>query len=184
MALDNYMQTGWVVRDLDDAIKHWRVLGAGPFFITRPENLPDREYRGQKGRDNSITAHAFLGMEQIELMQPLSEDPSLLREVLDTKGEGLHHVQPNAGVLDAAGFESRAEKYRGMGLEVVQSMNLTSEARVVFFDALKPMGIFIELVQRPPVVHQATLDMYEAHLGWDGTNPVRENPLVALMRGK
>lgn len=184
MPLDNYMQTGWVVKDLDNAIKYWRVLGAGPFFVTKPENLPEREYRGQMGRDQVLTAHAFLGTEQIELMQPLTDDPSLFREVLDPKGEGLHHIQPNAGVLDKAGFEARAEKYRETGLEIVQSMSLTSDARVVFFDALKQMGIFIELVQRPPLVHQITVDMHEAHLGWDGTNPIRENPLVSLMRGR
>ena len=164
MSLRNYTQSAWVVHDIEDAIKRWKALGAGPFFMTNSDDLPDREYRGQKGRDNFVAAHAFLGQAQIELIQPTTDEPSIFREVLDRKGEVLHHMQHNCGALDAAGFDARAQKYRDMGLEMVHLLVVPNVARIVFFDAQRLMGFYIELAERPSFVLQNTLKMYEAHL--------------------
>ena len=182
MTLNNYMQSSWVVHDIDDAIRRWTKLGAGPFFMTASEKLPERTYRGEIGRDHFIAAHAFLGQAQIELIQPTTQDPSIFREVLDRKGEALHHVQLNCGVLNAAEFDERAQRHREMGLELVHSMTIPNVARIVYFDALDQMGCFVELAERPPFLHENTLKMYEAHLHWDGTDPIRENAFATLIK--
>jgi len=179
--LENYMQQGWVVPDLDAAMKKWTALGAGPFFITRSEMLPEREWRGRTGRDHFIAAHTFLGSAQIELIQPTTTEPSIFRELMDVRGETLHHIQPNCGPLDADGFDERARNYRNLGYERVFAMTLPGVARIEYYDARKALGIFIELAERPQFMHQIGLGIYKAHLEWDRkTDAVRENTLARI----
>lgn len=178
--LKNYTQVAWVVYDLDRSIKRWTALGAGPFFETDPKLLPEREYRGVKGRDHIRTALTFLGTTQIELIQPTDNEPSFFREVLDKRGECVHHYQPNCRIIDAATFEADAKTYRDQGFEIAQSMVVPGMGRIVYFDALESMGVFFELAERPPQFYQNSVDMYEAHVGWDGKDPIRTNKMMTI----
>lgn len=178
--LKNYTQVAWVVPDLDRSMKRWTALGAGPFFLTDSKLLPEREYRGVRGFDHFLTAHTFLGTTQIELIQPTTDDPSIFREVLDERGECIHHYQPNCRVIDAAAFDADAKAYQDQGFELVQSMYVPGVGRIVYFDGRHAMGVYFELAERAPQFYQNSVNMYEAHVGWDGTDPIRTNKMMAI----
>jgi hypothetical protein len=176
----SYTQVAWVVHDLNRSISRWIALGAGPFFVTESSVLPEREYRGDRGYDHFTAAHTFLSTTQIELIQPTTGHPSIFREVLDQKGECIHHYQPKCRVIDSDTFDSDSQVYREQGFELVQSMKIAGVGRIVFFDAVKDMGVYIELAERSEDLYQNSMDMYEAHVGWNGVNPIRQNKMMDI----
>ena len=88
-------QNGYVVPDLDAAMKHWvDVLGVGPWFDMGVPDFEDMTYRGKPTDPKVRIALANSGDLQIELIEPLDKEPSCYREFLDaTRGKGgLQHV--------------------------------------------------------------------------------------------
>ena len=61
--LHTIRQLGYVVSDLDEALKYWvDVVGAGPFFIIEHCALRDQIYRGQQPPLTSILRWAIAEM--------------------------------------------------------------------------------------------------------------------------
>ena len=88
------LQVCVVVRDLQKAMeRYWNVLGIGPWRIHtyHPPRLTDTTLRGKSQPYPMRLALAEVGLVQWELIQPL-EGPSIYKEFLEEKGEGLHHV--------------------------------------------------------------------------------------------
>lgn len=87
-------QLGYVVPDLDAAVRHWtRVLGVGPFFVMRDVGISG----GYDGEEPSFVpfsvALSQVGPTQIELIAPLDDTPSPYSGVLrQAAGGGLHHL--------------------------------------------------------------------------------------------
>lgn len=88
-------QIGIVVRDLQKAVdNYWASLGIGPWMTIRmePPLLRDVTLRGKPVEASMMAAIAQSGSLQLELIQPL-EGPSIWKEFLEERGEGVHHVQ-------------------------------------------------------------------------------------------
>ena len=82
-------QTAYVVRDIERHAAEWtRLTGAGPWFTLAPE-LANMVYRGHSTQAKYRLAMAFVGATMLELIQPLDEEPSIFREILDERGEGF-----------------------------------------------------------------------------------------------
>ncbi len=63
-------QNGYVVRDIESAMKHWtEVLGVGPFFYFERVPVHDFRYRGEPSPVDLSIALANSGALQIELIQ-------------------------------------------------------------------------------------------------------------------
>jgi len=95
MKIGEICQIGIVVRDLQKAVdNYWSALGIGPWSIVRiePPLLRDVTLRGKPVVASMLAAIAQSGSIQLELIQPL-EGPSIWKEFLEERGEGIHHVQ-------------------------------------------------------------------------------------------
>lgn len=174
MSLKSFEQICWVVGNLEESIMKWVSLGAGPFYVREVHLFPEREYRGTQAKDHNVMCQGFFGNTQIELTQPINNEPSIFREIFDAKGESLHHIQPRCRPLDTAGFEADCRRYEEAGLKQCMSLTLPDSSRVVFYDAVATQGFFIELVERPMKTYNENMLMYQEHLTWDGKDPIRK----------
>lgn len=85
-------QNGYVVRNLDAEVNHWAEdLGIGPWFTFSDVPLENFRYFGQPGNPHIAVALANSGDLQIELIQPLDDEPSLYQDFLAAGREGLQH---------------------------------------------------------------------------------------------
>lgn len=118
-----HTQFCYVVKDFDAAIKKWVLAGAGPFYEFDMSRLPSRNYRGTVAQDTVRVARDFLGTSQVEIAQPTNDAPSIFCEVLDTRGEVLHHIQPNIQAISPEFFDSESARYESMGLSLALSFH-------------------------------------------------------------
>jgi methylmalonyl-CoA/ethylmalonyl-CoA epimerase len=116
--LGEVVQIGIVVKNLQKAVdNYWATFGIGPWQTIRmePPILNDVTLRGKSVNASMLAAIAQSSNLQLELIQPL-EGPSIWKEFLEEKGEGLHHVQARVqnpkAVLTAL---------KEMGVEVLMS---------------------------------------------------------------
>jgi hypothetical protein len=86
-------QNGYVVRDIEAAMKHWiEVLQVGPWFYIDRVQTDWFRHRGQDSTVELSIALANSGDLQIELIQQRNDAPSMYKEFLDSGREGLQHV--------------------------------------------------------------------------------------------
>jgi hypothetical protein len=86
-------QMGFVVRDIDKAMRHWvEVCGVGPWFVTEKLPLDAFWYKERRYDNIHLTiALANSGDVQLELIQQRDETPSMGRDFLAAGHEGLQH---------------------------------------------------------------------------------------------
>ena len=161
------IQQGYVVPDIQAAMLHWVARGIGPFFI---ENLRDYPgiYRGQETRFNLDAAFAYSGDQQIEVIQPLDDTPSIYSAHLQDQGSGgLQHLAVWVASIEAklAELEAAGRKY-----EVVQSYG----ERHAYLDSIDSPGVMIQLMERNEVIEELFDLIKEGSTGWDGEmDPIR-----------
>src|SRR3546814_18937226 len=72
-------QIGFVVRDLNQAIRAWTDIGVGPFYVAESPEISDQLYFG-KPKDSSVRGSwSYDGKMQIELLDVLNDGRSLFR---------------------------------------------------------------------------------------------------------
>jgi len=135
-------QIGMVVRDLQKAVdNYWAALGIGPWSIVRiePPLLRDVTLRGKPVEASMLAAIAQSGAIQLELIEPL-EGPSIWKEFLEERGEGLHHVQSLVQDPDVA-----LAAFREMGVDVLMSGRIGDNI-FYYMDTEPLLGIIYEFV--------------------------------------
>ena len=136
------IQIGIIVRDLQKAVNnYWTVFGIGPWQTVRmePPILTDVTLRGKPVGASMLAAIAQNGNIQFELIQPL-EGPSIWKEFLEERGEGLHHVQPL--VQDTKALQTA---FKEMGIEVLMSGKIANNI-FYYMDTQSLLGIILELI--------------------------------------
>ena len=139
-------QVGIVVADVEAALPRYRALfGHEGWLVVEngPANLHGLHVRGEP-RDFSMRL-ALLGEDpQLELLQPLSGD-DILREWLDRRGEGLHHLGYRVGSLDGtiaamaeAGYACLQHGY-GFGVD--------GSGGFAYFDTEPELGYLVEAIE-------------------------------------
>jgi hypothetical protein len=170
LRLGPIMQNGYLVRDLEAAVRHWtQVLGIGPFFLFDHPKFDQLWYRGQKCAADISAAVAYWGDMQIELIQQWNDVPSTYRDFPAASVGGLHHV----GAMTQS-VAADIERLRERGIEPVQWGDLGG-IRFVYFATDQHPGGILELVEHGPI------DAYyavfrEAAATWDGSEPLRRLP--------
>jgi len=110
-------QLGCVVPDLEAAIAEWVEQGVGPFLTMRRVLLADYRYRGHPSRPRIDVAFSQQAERQIELIQPVDDEPSAYRDFLAAGGSGPHHhgwfCRDYAAEVGAAARAGRTELQRG-----------------------------------------------------------------------
>ena len=169
--LHTIRQLGYVVSDLDEALKYWvDVVGAGPFFIIEHCALRDQIYRGQPAAVDVDIALGNSGDVQIELICQHNDVASIYNETCPAGHVGLHHF----GIMPAH-FELAKAKFRERGCEEAFSCTV-SRAELAYFDTRKHVGHFTELWENSNVFNDVGFLVEDAAKNWDGSNPTRPMP--------
>ena len=116
-------QVAVVVKDLRATMKKYHeVMGWGPWSVYehKPPVLHHTEVRGKPVRYTMLGAEVHCDPIDFEILQPL-EGPSIYKEFLKEKGEGLHHVS----VVNSAENVHRAlADFKKQGIGVLMSGRL------------------------------------------------------------
>lgn len=165
----DFRQIGYVVRDLDAAMRDWLRLGVGPFYVMRGLQQ-NAAYRGEPCSVPFSVAFANNGDLQIELIQQEDDTPSIYTEFLNAGHEGMNQLAWWSDDVDATVAAAQAA-----GWSVVWSGGEGgSGARYAYLEVpgASPASI-IEIME----LNDATLSMAaavrNAAVDWDGSDPIR-----------
>lgn len=163
-------QNGYVVRDIEAAMKHWtEVLGVGPFFYFEKVPVEDFRYRGEPSDAEISIALANTGPFQIELIQQRNDAPSMYRDFLKAGREGLQHV-----AYWTEAFDDMMAKLSEQGFVVGQSGQINgADGRFVYFDTEAHPGTVIELSEISGPKGLFFKKIAEIAADWDGSDPIR-----------
>ena len=164
-------QNAYVVNDLDEGATRWATTtGAGPFFMTRHHRTDWFEYRGQPIEADVSYAFGYLGNMMIQLIEQHDDQPSIYRDMFAPGDEGFHHI----AVLVPAD-EFAAERQRLISLGNAAACDLKAGGvNACYLDTRANLGVFLELHDDPPRIPIAFEEWRQAHLNWDGVNPIVE----------
>ncbi|MBW8755477.1 MAG: VOC family protein [Sphingomonadales bacterium] len=164
----NYMQLAWVVPSLEEAIADWvRTAGAGPFFVFEELHFTESMYRGTPA--DIQPCRAAIGQHgdmQIELIQPLADEPGIWSDVVPFGQRGFHHT--GLYCTDYDGEREAALEGGVMGFE-----GLMLGARTCYVDTTGTLGFMTELIAANPVAEMVFGQVRAAAEGWDGSDPIR-----------
>ncbi|MBN1534886.1 MAG: VOC family protein [Spirochaetes bacterium] len=134
-------QIGIVVRDLEATAKFMeQTFGIKVFVIQMPK--ANAVLRGREVTFTTKIGLARAGNVDLEFMQ-LVEGEHLVKEHLETKGPGIHHLGIYVDDLDAA-----VKKWEEQGGSLIQRTRHPSGIGTAFLDTEKVLGsIYIELIK-------------------------------------
>ncbi|MCG8315484.1 MAG: VOC family protein [Pseudomonadales bacterium] len=164
-------QLAFVVNDIDKAMSYWaNVLGIGPFFIKREITLEQFKYRGAKSPSPILSiALANSGNVQIELIQQHNETPSIFKEFLDSKANGLQHVSSwhTSSELRDKKCELLTKGYKIAQEGVIPS----SGVQLVYFSTEDDDGFIFEISDLNEPSHAERIaGIKNSALEWDGSS--------------
>jgi hypothetical protein len=136
-------QIGIVVKDLQKTMEnYWKMLGIGPWsvYTFAPPALKEPMIRGKSIPYSMRLAIAQIGLMQLELIQPL-EGPSIYKEFLAAKGEGLHHILTRIENIDETLLD-----FKKMGIDVLMSGKFYG-GEFYYLDTEPILGIIFELAK-------------------------------------
>jgi methylmalonyl-CoA/ethylmalonyl-CoA epimerase len=140
--LKKVIQIAIVVRDIESAAMHWsEVLGmpVPEIRTTRPGHEVRMTYRGKPSEGRVKLTFFNLGQVVLELMQPVGEGTSW-KEILDKKGEGIHHLG-----FQVADPEKTTRALEQEGYPVIHRGRYDSDdGDYIYFDSQKALGVLIE----------------------------------------
>ena len=171
--MEDYTQTAFVIHDLERSIAHWHSIGAGPFDIldlgplfADPVKCP-LTWRGKPSNERFRIATGFIGKNQIELIQPINDEPGVFGDAFRARGERMHHMQTLLCPVGAELFDRTAAGYAADGLPLIGTIMQPNGKRVAFFDSFAQLGFLIELVERSPRVFAMSVAQHQRHLERD-----------------
>jgi catechol 2,3-dioxygenase-like lactoylglutathione lyase family enzyme len=179
------VQQGYVVPDVEAAIAHWTARGIGPFFLqditdfsgqyfSEPDSDPHSEpQKGEPIKAAMRAGFAYCGDQQIEVITPGGEHPSVYKDYLaHTPRGGLQHlaywvddVDAKLAEVAAAGHSFRVWQRYG------EAPDYTAHA---YIDSESHPGVMMQLMARSEFYDLFFGLIKQAADNWDGhTDPVR-----------
>ncbi|MCH8256351.1 MAG: VOC family protein [Proteobacteria bacterium] len=163
-------QNGYVVRDIDAALKHWtEVMGVGPFYYV--ESVPI-DYFSYKGVSQDLEISVALGNTgdlQIELIQQRNDAPSIYLDFLEAGHEGLQHMS-----YWTKTYQEDYDRALANGFQVGQEGQIGGEqGRFVYFDTETHPGTIIEMSDISGSKGEFFEHIRKAAINWDGRHPIR-----------
>ena len=126
-------QVAVVVKDLRKTIEAYhKILGWGPWSVYehKPPILHHTEVRGKPVRYTMLGAEVHCDPIDFEILQPM-EGPSIYKEFLDQKGEGLHHV---AVVAPSENVDVALQNFKKNDVDIIMSGRLGEGIRFYYMD--------------------------------------------------
>ena len=163
------MQMAYVVADLDAAIDHWvRDLNVGPWFVLDRWTGDHPVYRGAPATGAVRLAMSFAGHMNVELIQPLDDEPSVYREGIERRGHGFHHFGIACRDIDAG-----IADYRERGYELAFRAGVPTGGDVAYLDGGAAQPGYVELINANAGMDAAFTGFWQATRNWDGRDPMR-----------
>ena len=164
------VQVAYAVEDVRvGAALHASRFGAGPFFVLEHIEIQAVEHRGEPGVFDHSSAYGQSGDVMVELVCLHRVEPASLRQQLQQRGGGIHHLAYFVDDLDR-----EASRLVGLGYPQAMLATTASGVRFAFHDAVAELGHLWEIYQPS----ERLIDFYamvaQAADGWDGSDPVRE----------
>ena len=126
-------QVAVVARDLRKTMEAYhKVMGWAPWSVYehKPPILHHQEVRGRSVDYSMIGAEVHCNPIDFEILQPL-EGPSIYKEFLEQKGEGLHHISV---VNSAEDVDLALTNFKEKGIDVLMSGRLGESIRFYYMD--------------------------------------------------
>lgn len=137
-------QIAIVVKDIKAAMEAYhQALGWGPWNVYehKPPLLHHTELHGKPQEYTMIGAETHVGPIVVELIQPV-EGPSIYKEWLDTKGEGLHHIAVMAHSADES--DAIKQQFGAMGAPVMMGGRIGETIEFYYLDTEPMLKIILE----------------------------------------
>jgi len=163
------IQMAYVVEDIHRAMDQWvKKLKVGPWHLLEHFSGVDPLYRGRPAKGDQALAMSFAGHMNIELIQPLNDEPSVYRDTIQKRGYGFHHW----GVA-TRNFDRDVEQFRASGYETAFYAGVPTGGRVAYMDTTADLPGMVEFIEVNPGFEIGFGNFYRATIGWDGKDPVR-----------
>lgn len=166
------VQQGYVVPDVEAAMQHWLARGVGPFVFVDIRDFPGL-YDGKPIMAAMQAGFAYCGDQQIEVIAPSPEHPSIYSDFLaHTPQGGLQHlaywtddIEASLAALDARGTAYRVWQRYGAPPDYAAHAYLDLEAHP---------GVMVQLMARSDFYNLLFGRLQDAARSWDGTTaPIR-----------
>jgi Glyoxalase/Bleomycin resistance protein/Dioxygenase superfamily len=142
---DRTYQLGVVVRDLDEAERHFIRAGVGKFDTGLSASVRSRRIYGRTTRDVAVRSSvALMGPLELELLQPVSGE-GLQAELLAERGEGAIHLCAFTDDLD-----QEVRDMSAAGFDAVSTGELEDGGRFAFFETRAMGGLLLGLFEPGP----------------------------------
>jgi Glyoxalase/Bleomycin resistance protein/Dioxygenase superfamily len=166
----NVCQNGYVVRDIEGAMKHWiDVMGVGPWFYIKDVKTDWFKCRGVASDIKMSIALANSGDLQIELIQQRNDAPSLYKEFLDAGHEGLQHMS-----YWTRDYQTLYDRALSLGYVVGHEGAIGGEqGRFAYFDTQAHPGTIVEISDISGAKGPMFARIRKACADWDGADPIR-----------
>lgn len=163
-------QWGYVVHDIEQAMRHWtETLHIGPFLYIDEIGDMSCHYRGMPTDVRISVAFAYFGETQIELIQQRNDAPSPYIDFLKAGREGMQHLG-----FWAMDYDQTRSHLEARGYRPVYTVRLPGAAReTVYLEAPDLLGTMIEIAQSTPQKARLFDAIRALGQGWDGSQPVR-----------
>lgn len=163
-------QNGYVVRDIEAALKHWtEVMGVGPFFYIDRVKWDWFTYKGEPSPVEMSIALGNTGDLQIELIQQRNDAPSMYMDFLNAGHEGLQHMS-----YWTTDYQAAYDRAIAAGYKVGHEGQIGGEqGRFVYFDTQTHPGTVIEMSDISGGKGKFFEHIRKAAIDWDGSEPVR-----------
>ncbi len=164
-------QIGYVVRDIEKAMKQWsETLGVGPWFYKEEVGTTEFRYQGQPSRPPRLSiALANSGDLQIELIQQRDNAPSLYLDSLNKGGECAQHIA--FWTLD--NFDPYCEHLLRHGYSEGHGGRMGLRGRFAYFVHPDLPSAMIEVSELKGGKGEYFDEIRKAGQSWDGSAPIR-----------
>jgi hypothetical protein len=167
---DRAPQWGYVVRDIEAAMRHWiDTFQVGP-FVQIPTNKGNRTFK-YNNKDTKVelsVAWTYFGDTQIELIQQLNDAPSPYLDFLAQGREGFHHICFWSERYDEAFANLERAAY-----EPVYRIGMGLPRETVYFKDNGSFGAMVELSLLTPQKKAFYAALARFVRDWDGKVPIK-----------
>jgi hypothetical protein len=163
-------QNGYVVRDIEQALRFWtETLRVGPFYYVPSVKVDWFRYHGVDSPIEMSIALANSGDLQIELIQQRNGAPSMYLDFLKQRGEGLQHMS-----YWSTDYQALYDRAIAAGFSVGHEGQIGGpKGRFAYFDTNGHGGTVIEISDISGTKGRFFERIRAAAADWDGADPVR-----------
>ena len=151
---NSVFQLGYVFPDISKPIDHYVSKMGSPGFLRLPDvAVVDQTYLGEPLECRQNIAFGFVGIMNVELIEPISGVSSYSEFLERNPDGGLHHV--GCKVYD---FDKAIADMEGAGCPVIQTGRFGDATRFAYCDTRAALGHFTEILY----FDSATQALFEA----------------------